>query len=105
MKTARNQHVIPVEDGWCVREFRASKKHIIRDKDEAIRKAAYRAEVKKAKLYFHFKNGNVEEVDVNWALRKSGIEDLVKRVKGKDTIRMKNNLINLRRLRPAKRVR
>ena len=106
MKTARrSQHIIPIEDGWCVQEFRISKNQIIKDKDEALRKAAYRAEVKNVKLYLHFKNGKVEEVDLNWALKRSGIEDLVNRPKGKDKIRMKNNLINLRRLRPAKRVR
>ena len=96
MKTARNQHIIPVEDGWCIREFRVNKSKIIRDKDEAIRKAAYRAEVKNAKMFLHFKNGKVEEVDVNWALKRSGIEDLINRAKGKDTLRMKNNLIRLR---------
>lgn len=103
MKTLRSQHIIPVENGWCVREFRVGKSKIIRDKDEAIRKAAYRAEVYSAKLYLHFKNGNVEEVDVNWALKRAGIEDLTKRAKGKDAFRMRNSLISLRRLKPARK--
>ena len=101
MKTERNQHIIPAEDGWCIREFKVGKSKIIRDKDEAIRKAAYRAEVKNAKMFLHFKNGNVEEVDIKWALKRSGIEDLVKRVKGKNAFRMRNNMIGLRKLKPA----
>jgi hypothetical protein len=101
MKTVRSQHIIPVEDGWCVREFRISKNQVIRDKAEAMRKAAYRAEVKNVKLFLHFKNGKMEEVDLNWALKRSGIEDLTKRVKGKDAFRMRNNLIGLRKLKPA----
>lgn len=103
MKTERNQHIIPAEDGWCIREFRVGKSKIIRDKAEAMRKAAYRAEVKNVKLFLHFKNGKMEEVDVNWALKRSGIEDLTKRVKGKDVFRMKNNLIGLRKLKPARK--
>lgn len=103
MRTAKNQHIIPVDDGWCIREFRVGKSKIIRDKDEAIRKAAYRAEINNSKMFLHFKNGKVEEVDLNWALKRSGIEDLVNRPKGKDTLRMKNNLIRLRCLKPARR--
>ncbi|HMS34808.1 MAG TPA: hypothetical protein PKC91_12060 [Ignavibacteria bacterium] len=101
MRTAKNQHIIPVDDGWCIREFRVGKSKIIRDKDEAIRKAAYRAEIYNSKMFLHFKNGKVEEVDLSWALRRSGIEYLVNRSKGKDTLRRKNNLIRIRCLRPA----
>ncbi len=64
MKKKKNQHVIPVKDGWAVKgENNSRRTKITKTKSEAVERARKIAKNKKSELVIHNKDGKISDKD------------------------------------------
>ena len=64
MKNKKNQHVIPVKEGWAVKGEKNSRRtKITRTKSEAVNRARKIARNKKSELVIHNRDGTISDKD------------------------------------------